>query len=256
MIKAIVNADDFGLSENVNEAICMCFERGIITNTTIMVNMPYAADAVNLAKKKGFFNKVGLHLNLTAGVPLTGPIRSLPVFCDGNGRFNADFHLSTKTRLMLSAREKRALAEEIQAQIDRYLALGLVELHMDSHHHSHTDLSVWSVAEPILQRSGFKSVRLSRNIFEEGSTTAFNSLYKKYFNKRVKALGVKTTDYFGSFADFTAACDTLLDGSLCEIMLHPMFSESGDLMDTDVPMEKLSEFFTERKLSLMSYMDI
>lgn len=249
MIKAIINADDFGISENVNDAICLCFEKRIINNTTIMVNMPYATDAVKMAKEKGFGERVGLHLNLTAGVPLTGAIRSSRTFCDGRGQFHAQFHLSTKTRMLLSPSDSRLLSEEIEAQIGRYLALGLPQKHMDSHHHSHTDLAVWRVARPLLVKYGFRSVRLSRNIFAEGKCSAVNNVYKKYFNGNVRKSGFDTTDYFGSFEDFETNLD-LIDGSRTEIMVHPMFSESGVLVDTNRPMDELKSFINERHILL------
>ena len=45
-----VNADDFGLSHEVNMAIVEAFKKGLINNTTIMVNMPGFEEAVRLAE--------------------------------------------------------------------------------------------------------------------------------------------------------------------------------------------------------------
>lgn len=248
MLRVKINADDFGISQDVNDAVRMCFEKRIITNTTLMVNMPYAPDAVKIAKEEGFEERVGLHLNLTAGVPITGAIRSCRTFCDKRGMFHAGFHLATKTRMLLPAAERKLLAEEIEAQVRRYLAFGLPQKHLDSHHHTHTDLSVWSVAEPILLKYGFRSVRLSRNIFVEGKTSAINSIYKKYYNGRVKKAGFEVTDYFGSFEDFEAAYDKLPENSMVEIMVHPMFSENGDLVDTELLMSEEKAFIDKRHI--------
>lgn len=252
LVRAIINADDFGISEDVNDAIRLSFEKGIITNTTLMVNMPYAADAAAMAEREGFLDKVGLHLNLTAGVPLTGTIKSMRTFCDGKGEFHAGFHRSTKSRLILSPAESKAVAEEIEAQIRRYLSFGLPEKHLDSHHHVHTDLSVWKAAEPIFKKYGFKSVRLGRNMFDV-KPGAFNRLYKDYYNGRLKKLGVTTTEFFGSFQDFAGYYSQLPDGALAEIMVHPMFSEEGELMDTNLEMERVSEFIKTEKVYLQSY---
>ena len=87
----IRNADDFGKSESVNRAIMTCFEKGFVDRTTLMVNMDAAESAVSLAKSAGFADRVGIHLNLTEGMPLTAPIRSNPLLCDANGRFHAAF---------------------------------------------------------------------------------------------------------------------------------------------------------------------
>ena len=51
MNRLIVNADDFGISHEVNEAISLCFMKGYINQTTIMVNMPFFCEAIEMAKK-------------------------------------------------------------------------------------------------------------------------------------------------------------------------------------------------------------
>ncbi len=258
MIKAILNADDFGISPQVNDAICRCFERQIITSTTLMVNMPYASDAVKLAKEQGFDRRVGLHLNLTAGVPLTHEIRSIPLFCSGNGKFNAAFHLSTAKRLHIDARSSKALSGEIEAQIQRYLALGLENMHLDSHHHSHTDLSVWKAALPLLKKYGFRSVRPGRNMYGAEKAGAFNRFYKKHFNASIRRNGFESPGFFGSFADLKGSWEALKDESfdrdiLLEVMLHPMFSEDGVLMDTDTPMDEVLCFVRDKQFLTENY---
>lgn len=253
MIRVIINADDFGKDENVNDAIRLCFEKGYITNTTLMVNMPEAVSAVRIAGEYAFEDRVGLHFNLTQGQPVSAPIRSCKRFCDGGGRFNAQFHLKTATRLFLSNEEMQAVCQEATAQLDRYLALGLKQKHLDSHHHVHTDISVWAAIEPVVLQKGFKSVRLSRNIFEEGKTTLFNTLYKKYYNGRLADKKFEVTKYFGSFADFRTAFDSLEDDSVVEVMVHPLLSPDGELLDTDYPMEEVYDFVNSRHLLLQSY---
>ena len=79
-MKIIINADDFGLSHDVNLAVVEAFKRGFVTNATIMVNMPGFEEGVALSKENGFFEKTGLHLNFFEGQPLTEDIKSLPLF--------------------------------------------------------------------------------------------------------------------------------------------------------------------------------
>ena len=40
MKRLIINADDFGLSPGVNRGIVEAFREGILTSTTMLVNMP------------------------------------------------------------------------------------------------------------------------------------------------------------------------------------------------------------------------
>ncbi|MBQ1881054.1 MAG: ChbG/HpnK family deacetylase, partial [Lachnospiraceae bacterium] len=54
MLKIIVNADDLGISQGVNEAIAECFRMRYISSTTLMVNMDYADEAVEMANRNGW----------------------------------------------------------------------------------------------------------------------------------------------------------------------------------------------------------
>lgn len=248
MIRAVVNADDFGINESVNKAIVSCFEKRIITNTTLMVNMIDADEAVELAEQYGFVDRVGLHLNLTQGYPLTKKIRKNSLFCDKDGRFNAAFHLKTSSRLKISRNDSAVVYEEIEAQIRQYLEYGLPEKHLDSHHHVHTDLSIWNMTRPLLKKYNFRTVRLGRNLYSREKL--FNTVYKKYLNGNIKSNGYDLSQYFGSFKDLKDNINIVKNGEIVEVMLHPMYSEDGVLMDTKIAMDKVSDFFNDRKIIL------
>lgn len=51
-MKLIINADDFGRTRGINYGIVEAIKNGVLSSTTIMMNMPYAEHAINLAKKK------------------------------------------------------------------------------------------------------------------------------------------------------------------------------------------------------------
>ncbi len=250
MIRVIINGDDLGISPEVNKAVAECFERRILTSTTLMVNMPYADEAVELAKEQGFYEYIGIHFNLTSGFPLTTGIRKKKRFCKRDGSFNAYFQKHTATRLKLTEGELKCVAEEAEAQIKKYISYGLPERHLDSHHHVHTNLPIWKILEPLLKKYDFRSVRLSRNLFR--STAPLNAIYKKYYNSGLKKSGFITTDYFGSFRDMKKAHRILKDNELVELMVHPMYSGEGVLCDTRVPMDEVTgllEFVNAHKIS-------
>src|SRR5712672_1191198 len=100
--KIIVNADDFGMSAEVNRAIVEAFENNVISSTTLMANMPGFDEACELAHRHRLVSKIGLHLNLTSGYPLSSPIRRCARLCDTNGMFRA-----RQTRFRLSKEEVR-----------------------------------------------------------------------------------------------------------------------------------------------------
>lgn len=66
MIKLIVNADDFGLTEGTNYGIIDGHINGIVNSTTMMMNMP--EQSMRYAQQKEYKTLgVGVHLVLTAG---------------------------------------------------------------------------------------------------------------------------------------------------------------------------------------------
>ncbi|MCR5651535.1 MAG: ChbG/HpnK family deacetylase [Lachnospiraceae bacterium] len=241
MHRLIINADDFGISREVNAAVCECFSNYMITSATLMVNMPFCDEAVALSKERGFEERVGIHLNLTSGEPLTDGIRCYRCFCGPDGLFNAAFQKNTATRLKLTREESSVMAAEIEAQLVKYMQYGLPDHHLDSHHHVHTDPSVIKVLMPLMKKYGIRSVRLSRNMYRKMSF--LKAWYKKRYNRSLARSGVFTTDYFGSFKDFSAVYEDLEENSLTEIMVHPMYDRYGKLVDTKTDMYYEKDFF-------------
>lgn len=224
----IVNADDFGRDECATRAIAECFRRGWIHRTTLMVNMPFAEEAVAIARQEGFMDKVGLHLNLTEGRPLSDEmIRSR--FCDRTGCFNLMRNLRNAIR-PFGFRTCDALRAEIIAQIGKFKGFGLPLLHCDSHHHVHSWLPVASVVLPILKHAGVLSVRRpynvgigwgGRNLMRRGRNALFMMLIRK--------TGLSTTDWFTGLAEYLEA-PADCPGTV-ELMAHPYLSSSGEVID-------------------------
>ena len=156
----IINADDFGKTEEVNARILKALELGYINQTTLMVNMPFCDVAVREAKTKGYSDKIGLHLNLTEGVPLTSDILNFQTFCI-NGTFNGEIRNILRHR-KLSREEKCVLKLEISAQISKFLSYNLPLKHLDSHHHIHTEYQLLKIL--FSMQVDVDSMRLYRNL--------------------------------------------------------------------------------------------
>jgi chitin disaccharide deacetylase len=156
--KIIVNADDFGMSAETNRAIVEAFENNVISSATLMTNMPGFDEACELAHRHRLLDKIGLHLNLTSGYPLSVPIRQCPRFRNNVGMFRA-----RQTRFRMSKEERLAVETEIATQIKACLDRGLYPTHLDSHHHVHTEWAIGAAAITIARRYGIRAIRLSRN---------------------------------------------------------------------------------------------
>ena len=219
-MKIIVNADDFGKNSTVNKAIVHCFKHKLISNTTIMVNMPGFDEAVKLAKDNDFFDKVGLHLNFFAGIPLTEEMKMDSILCK-NGVMTSEifYHrINLFKRLKLNKTTKRNIKLECEAQVKKFIESGFTQRHLDSHGHSHTIMVFWKIIRKILKRYGFSSTRISENV--SPNKRLISKFYKWVFNN-IATSSFRRPRYFCSLADFDM--NLITKNVLAEIMVHPDF---------------------------------
>lgn len=129
MKKIIINADDFGLSEAVSLGIISGHVEGIISSTSLMVNMPYAKEACKLAKNYPSLG-LGVHLNVTLGKPLSD-ISKIPSLINRKKLFYSgkDYNLG----IVNSSEEELLL--EFEAQIQKFIEFtGKKPDHINYHH--------------------------------------------------------------------------------------------------------------------------
>jgi predicted glycoside hydrolase/deacetylase ChbG (UPF0249 family) len=122
----VIQADDFGMTRGVNRGIIDAFKAGAITNTTLLVTMPYAEDAVRLAAENPGL-PVGLHLSLTNGRPVSPP-GDVPSLVDGDG------NLLRRPERVYPVAKTEHIQRELRAQLQRFLDFGLEPSHIDTHH--------------------------------------------------------------------------------------------------------------------------
>ena len=226
-----INADDFGKNAKTTAAIAKSFDIGLINQTTLMVNMPNAINAVDVARKSGFSDRVGLHLNLTEGVPLTETMRHCSAFCNEDGTFCGKFLRSPWETLAPAV--AKAVSDEIEAQCQAYCDYGLPLMHCDGHHHIQSRLPIARVLFPILSRYGFRSVRRPSNTNHRSlhlqlqpriSSLAWNILARRYHLRR--------TDVFGGWDAWEKWGHLWPRHASVEIMVHPGYSSlDGGIID-------------------------
>jgi chitin disaccharide deacetylase len=230
-IEIIINADDFGYSAPVNEAIVKSFRQLLINSTSLMANMPGFEDAINQLRTNPFLsNRVGLHLNLTEGYPLSEEIKKCPRFCDASGAF---VYKRRHPLFFLTAIEQKALYEEMKAQMEKMISAGIYPTHLDSHHHVHTEWAIVKLATRLGRVYGVPRIRLTRNMGRQEGYS--RTIYKRILNRWLKRLaGITSTDYFGDTDDLSFLMRTKPPaGKSIEIMVHPKLNERGELVDYD-----------------------
>ena len=241
-MKIIINEDDFGINEPQTLSICESFRRGLVTQTTTVVNMPWFDKAVACAKDNHFFDRVGLHFNLTEGVPLSAEMRNCTFFCNKNGEFTGQFHRSLKTRLFLPPVCRNALKAECNAQIEKYLSAGYRMMHLDSHHHVHTDFSIATTLLPIANYYGFKTMRMSRTVCSAHTGFA-KRFYKMVYNYYAKHHVPFAADAFTDLHDFMKFYKSLQHLHSVEIMLHPGLEIVQPGIENDPSVEEQEKFW-------------
>lgn len=227
----IVNADDFGASLQTNQAIIRAFDKGLISSTTVMTNMPAFEDACQLARQRKLQFSIGLHVNLTLGKPLTAEIAACPGLCDANGSFRP-----ARRILWLSAKEAAAVEGEITGQVLACEKQGITPTHLDSHNHIHTQHGIATVCIRVAKRSGIRVIRLGRNCgpFRDGASLIHRTLaraYRSARNAHLRFHGLDLTQHFGDAQDVADVLRTTTAD--VEIMVHPRLDRSGRLVDLD-----------------------
>lgn len=147
-----VTADDFGFTKGVTDGILHCHDKGLVTNTSLMVNMPDAPRAMELAKPRPNLS-VGLHVNLTQGKPISKP-ETVPSLVDKNGCFR---------KLSLAYPRKANpvdLKREVCAQIELFREYGTPRLHVDGHHYVTFIPSVLNILLDVSKKYGIDSMRM------------------------------------------------------------------------------------------------
>jgi predicted glycoside hydrolase/deacetylase ChbG (UPF0249 family) len=229
----IVNADDLGMSQAVNEATFALIAKGRISSATIMANAPATREAARLATRFPWCS-FGVHLNLTQFEPLTaGPGARLLV--DDRGQMSR-----ANERARPGLERLRAIYLELCAQIERIASLGVRITHLDSHNHVHTRAPVvFPALKEVQRRYRIRRVRLSKNFYAADTPCAPNVLWKKRaYNWALKSIyATHTTDAFTEFLTYLRA-DAVRQRSMTriELMVHPgaaYAAEETAILDSD-----------------------
>ena len=158
--KLIVNADDFGRSTEINQAVVRAHREGALNSASLMVAGPAAEEAVELAHQNPAL-AVGLHLVAVDGDAALPPAR-IPHLLDNGGRF-PDRPVQLGLRYAFSAAARCELKEEITAQFERFAASGLRLSHVDGHQHMHMHPAVYDLMLPLAQKFGARRIRIVRD---------------------------------------------------------------------------------------------
>jgi hopanoid biosynthesis associated protein HpnK len=151
------SADDFGLSEAVNEGIERAHRDGVLQAASLMVAAPAAEDAVRRARANPSL-RVGLHLVVIEG-PAALPHSAIPDLIDPAGQFPSD-QLKLGLNYFFRPRIRRQLQAEIRAQFAAFAATGLTLDHANAHKHMHLHPTVGAMMLKAGAAYGLNRIRI------------------------------------------------------------------------------------------------
>ncbi len=183
-MKLIINADDFGLTQDTNRAIKDLVKLKTVSSTTVMANMPYAGEIVDFMS----FDQlgIGLHFNLTQGKPISA-IEEVGSLVDINGDFYP--YKSFRKRLQSGKISKKEVLLELDSQFNLLSSLiGNTVSHMDSHQSIHRLGKLYPFVHHFASKKGI-GIRPARRYFiKKDATTVINPLGSGLFSFSGKRL--------------------------------------------------------------------
>ncbi len=248
--RIIVNADDLGVSDVVNNTIFRLIEDGRVTSATMLANGDAIEDAV---RRCSIYPQVsfGIHLNASQFRPITNSEGLTPILSE-DGVF-----LKNRLReIRVSSILREALFNEWSAQVQKIIDMGVNVSHFDSHHHIHTIPALFPVLKKLQHHFSVNKVRNSMNIFPENDRISLAiNIRKKLWNAGLRYLRfTKTTSGFTSL-------DVLLQNPLVlinhfssiEVMVHP--GNPIYKRETEMLLNKW-EIMLPFKVKLINYFDL
>src|SRR5664280_131592 len=129
----IINADDFGMCNSVNEAIMGTLQEGLVRSTTLMVPCPWVLQAMHFLTDHPEIS-FGIHLTVISDPDFYrwGPVSSrekVPSLIDRAGYF---FNFEGMPEMLAQVKLDQ-LELEFRAQIEAVMATGLKPTHLDWH---------------------------------------------------------------------------------------------------------------------------
>jgi len=275
MAKLIVHADDFGLSETINEGILHAHLRGILTSTSLIANGAAFEHAIGICQSTPTLD-VGVHLTLVEEEPVLD-VDLLPSLVNGKGRFH---HHATifATRYLTG---KVCLAEvhyELEAQIQKVIRRGVRVSHLDSHQHLHMLPQILRITVELAKHYGIPAIRfpgerMRVDMLRENKsvTRVFHLFVLNLLCCMGRNANTLRTDYFVGFffggrlhkKNLKKVLENIPLEGTCELMCHPGFDdpkrlyshwgyhwsdELSALVDQDI-----SHFLRHNGIELVSY---
>lgn len=239
-MKVIINADDCGYSESVNQHIEDAILKRRISSTTIIANMDDLDGAVRLYNKYKDRVSFGFHPNLTEGSPITESKNLIDAgfFYEEDGKLLVNAH--PFRRKLLNSAMRESIYNEVLAQAKRILDRGINFSHIDGHHFIQQSTFMISLLPRLCKEIGVYKIRNYRNYMPMSANKLMRDCWGRLL--KIQCSKIKYPDYFIAYKDFYELYSQgkcyATDGVL-ELMCHPggIYTDEEDLLMANDPEE-------------------
>lgn len=258
--RLVVNADDFGFTEDVNEGIIACHREGIVTATTLMATGRSFHHAVRLAKQNPALD-VGCHLVLVQG---PGQPPGIPELLRAIALRSVNLHA------------------ELARQVEIVLESGIRPTHLDTHKHTHLLPPVLDAVLRIAGEYGIPWIRKPVDFARDRTAPRSKQLLAdsirlstRTFDRKLERAGCRRTGHFAGFqltgflqTENLAALIRSLPGGSTELMCHPGYlrgalagavtrlKQSRELELRALCSGEVKRAIAERNVQLAAYRDL
>ncbi|MGA2002966.1 MAG: ChbG/HpnK family deacetylase [Terriglobales bacterium] len=291
MRQLIVNADDFGLTSGVNQAIVESHLDGIVSSTTLMANSDAFDRAVEAARKLPELS-VGCHVVLTDGAPVSPPavVDTLLAIRSAEPEKFFSSLSAFAVRATLGGFDREQLVTEITAQIRKIQATGLKVTHLDSHKHAHIFPEILSAMLRAARICGIPAIRSpfvpmkailaqqfagKRALLKRYGQVRILNTFASHFRRQTPRAGLRSPDGVIGVIEtglldgvlLRQALTSLPDGTW-ELVCHPGYAdadlravhtrliESRERERQLLTSPDLKEFLEKQKIHIISYRDL
>jgi hopanoid biosynthesis associated protein HpnK len=269
--RLIVNADDFGRSSSINNAVIHAHREGILTTASLMVNGDAFDEAVALARANPMLG-VGLHLTLACGRS-TLPWMEIPTLVNQQNEFT-DNPVEAGMQYFFQKAARWHLEKEIEAQFAKFAQTGLTMDHLNGHLHFHLHPTILKILEPLFAKYNVRAVRLTHEPWEiDFNISSGNRPYRishaivfSLLSRSAKTVfhkhRVKHTDHvFGLLQNARVSTDYLsrliptIPSGDSELYSHPSLDEFKHEYEALIS-PKVRGLVEQHKIELIRYQDL
>jgi hopanoid biosynthesis associated protein HpnK len=269
--RLIVNADDFGRSSSINQAVIRAHREGILTTASLMVNEPACEEAVALARECPRLG-VGLHISLLCGKSGLPP-SEIPGLVDADGNFSSS-PVGAGMKYFFHPQLQRQLELELGEQFARFRQTGLALDHVNGHLHLHLHPTVlglllkndreWGIARLRLTRDPFRlNARIARGAWIYRAThAAIYAALSSIARPKLKQRGIRFAPaVFGLLQNARVDEQFMLSLLPClpegesELYSHPSLDEFKNEFDALIS-PSVKELVAQQGIDLIRYQDL